>query len=181
MAPAAWIADDIAAARKDPAVQHIFLLGHKPAVVDTTLYTEDGDKIMNIAVIKSIWKAMDSNRVEAMLSAHSHQYDRLQPDPDMAYQVIAGNGGSRYEHKAKDDISRQFFGYSVIYIMKNGQVMLESRGRTMCYDEYMDPVPDTVLTTVRDRVNISWGTNNGTWNPGTMASAGKTKPCKKKK
>jgi hypothetical protein len=167
MAPANWIKEDIKAARKDPFVKHIFLLGHKPAIVSKPLYKNDGEKTMDMSVVNIIWPEMEKNQVEAMLSAHSHQYDRLQPDLNKSYQIIAGNGGSLYEHKAKDDSTRQFFGYSIVYIMKNGQVMLESKGRTMYYKNYMDPVPDTLQTTIRDTVNISWGTGAGTWVPGS--------------
>lgn len=165
MAPASWIVADIEAARKDPAVQHIFLLGHKPAIVSKNLYEYDGENIMDTGVIKTIWPAMEANNVEAMLSAHSHQYDRMQPDPFKTYQVIAGNGGSPYEHKAAEHNDRQFFGYTIVYVMKNQQVVVQSMGRSVPAANYLMSIPDTLPTTVRDQVNISWGTNAGTWSP----------------
>lgn len=166
MAPASWIVADIKAARQDPAVKHIFLLGHKPAVVMKPLYAFDGESTLDTSVVKAIWPVMDSNQVEAMLSAHSHQYDRLQPTPFGSYQIIAGNGGSPYEHKASKDPERQFFGYTIVYVMKNGQVLVQSMGRSVSHKHYLDPIPDSLCTTVRDTVNISWGTNAGTWVPG---------------
>jgi Calcineurin-like phosphoesterase len=166
MAPASWIAADIIAARKDPSVKHIFLLGHKPAVVNQPLYVPDGESTMDVSVVQAIWPVMDSNRVEAMLSAHSHQYDRLQPNANKSYQVIAGNGGSLYEHKAKNDSTRQFFGYTIVYVMNNGQVMLQSMGRSVPYNNYTESIPASLPTTIRDTVNISWGTNAGMWVPG---------------
>lgn len=165
MAPAAWIAADIDSARKDPSVQHIFLLGHKPAVVAKKLYSDDGEKTMDVSVVKTIWPAMDSNKVEAMLSAHSHQYNRIQPDSGMAYQIIAGNGGSPYEGEVAnpDSISHQFFGYTIVYVMKNGKVIIQSMGRTIPAKEYLRSLTSKDSTTVRDLVDISWGTNAGTY------------------
>jgi Calcineurin-like phosphoesterase len=165
MAPAAWIVADIEAARKDTSVQHIFLLGHKPAIVSENLYVYDGDKTMDTGVVRAIWPVMEANRVEAMLAAHSHQYDRLQPGPLKTYQVIAGNGGSPYEHKAAEHTDRQFFGYTIVYVMKNQQVIVQSMGRTVLAKDYINPIPDSLPTTIRDQVNISWGTNAGTWKP----------------
>jgi hypothetical protein len=165
MAPAAWIVADIQAARKDPSVQHIFLLGHKPAIVSENLYVYDSDKTMDTGVVSAIWPVMEANSVEAMLSAHSHQYDRLQPDSFKTYQVIAGNGGSPYEHKAAEHTDRQFFGYTIVYVMKNGQVIVQSMGRSVLAKDYLNSIPDSLPTTVRDQVNISWGTNAGTWSP----------------
>ncbi len=165
LAPSAWIVADILAARKDPSVKHIFLLGHKPAVVTKPLYVPDGESTMDVSVVQAIWPVMDSNQVEAMLSAHSHQYDRLQPTVSGSYQIIAGNGGSPYEHKAEKDTARQFFGYTIVYVMKNGQVQLQSMGRSVPYKNYLESVPASLPTTVRDNVNISWGTNGGTWIP----------------
>lgn len=166
MAPAAWIAADIATARKDTSVKHIFLLGHKPAVVMQPLYAYDGESTMDTSVVRTIWPVMDSNQVEAMLSAHSHQYDRLQPTPNGSYQIIAGNGGSPYEHKASKDPERQFFGYTIVYVMKNGQVLVQSMGRSVPAKHYLESIPDSLCTSIRDTVNISWGTNAGTWVPG---------------
>ncbi len=165
MAPASWIAADIVTARKDTSVKHIFLLGHKPALVNQPLYMPDGESTMDVSVVQTIWPVMDSNQVEAMLSAHSHQYDRIQPDSSMSYQIIAGNGGSIYEHKAENDPSRQFYGYTIVYVMKNGQVMLQSMGRSVPYKNYLESIPASLPTTIRDTVNITWGTNGGLWMP----------------
>lgn len=160
MAPAAWISADIVAARNNPSIKHIYLLGHKPAVVSDGLYQPGGESIMDMSVIKAIWPVMDSNKVEAMLSAHSHQYYRTQPDPKMSYQIIAGNGGSPYEGDIEHstDTTHQFFGYTIIYVMKNGNSILKTMGRTALPKTYSQPIPPGTPTTVRDIANISWGT-----------------------
>ncbi|MBL7730438.1 MAG: metallophosphoesterase [Chitinophagaceae bacterium] len=166
MAPAAWIVADIKAARKDTAVKHIFLMGHKPALVTEPLYTPDGDKTMDVSVVQALWPEMNKHQVEAMLSAHSHQYDRIQPISGGPYQVIAGNGGSPYEHKAEKDTSRQFFGYTIVYVMKNGQVRLQSMGRSVGHKKYLETLPPGLCTTIRDTANITWGTTDSLWIPG---------------
>jgi hypothetical protein len=166
MAPAAWINADILTARNDSTVvKHIFILGHKPAIVAEKLYKSEGESIMDVSVVKTIWPVMDSNRVEAMLSAHSHQYNRIQPDSGMAYQIIAGNGGSPYEGALQnpDSIAHQFFGYTIVYVMKNGSVIVQSMGRTVPYQDYLMSLTPADSTTVRDLVNISWGTKAGTY------------------
>lgn len=170
LAPAQWIVDDMTRARADKTVQHIFLLGHKPAVVSQPLYAYDGESTMDTSVVRIIWPQMIANGAEAMLSAHSHQYDRLQPVSGGPYQIIAGNGGSPYEHKASKDPDRQFFGYTIIYVMKNGQVLAQSMGRSVPASGYLESIPASLPTTMRDSVNISRGTNAGTWVPwtGTM-------------
>jgi hypothetical protein len=161
-APASWINSDILAARQNMANEHIFLLGHKPSYVDAPI--TDPAEFMDTNITNQIWPAMEQHNVEAMLSAHSHQYYRTQPHAFKSYQVIAGNAGSPYEkHLPKQD---QFFGYSVIYIMKNGQVLLRSMGRSVPKDEYLELLNDSTKTTVRDAADISWGTTAASWNAG---------------
>jgi hypothetical protein len=161
-APAAWIAADIAKARSNPKVEHIFLMGHKPSYVDAPMTAYD-DRL-DTSITATIWPAMENNHAEAMLSAHSHQYYRTQPNAGKSYQVIAGNGGSPYvRHIDKD---HQFFGYSVIYIMKNGKVIVRSMGRSVPAKSYLESLTDKDSTTIRDQVDISWGTNAPVWNDG---------------
>jgi len=160
-APADWIVSDLQNAGKDKSVKHIFLLGHKPCYVDDA---KGGDAVMDSQVTNKIWPAMESNKAEAMLSAHSHQYYRCQPHANKSYQVIAGNGGSPYESKL--DSAHQFYGYTIVYVMKNGQVLIKSMGRTVYDGNYMETLPPGLPTTVRDSVSISWGTTAPVWPSG---------------
>lgn len=152
--PNGWIQQDIINARQNPNTRHIFLLGHKPSYVGNSY----GDTRENIdsTLTNQLWPVMKSNQVEAMLSAHNHQYCRSQPT-DASYQIIAGNGGSPYTPTISEE--RQFFGYSVIHVMKNGQVHLQSLGRSIPMNNILEPIPDSVKTTVRDAADISWGTH----------------------
>lgn len=158
LAPAKWIAADIQAAKKQPDNKHVFVLGHKPCYVDDV---KEADDIMDTSVTNVVWPAMQQYQAEAMLSAHSHQYYRTQPAPNQTYQVIAGNGGSKYAGSLPDDL--KFYGYSVVYVMKNGKVLLRSMGRSVAKKDYLKTVPASVPTTTRDFVDISWGTTAPTW------------------
>lgn len=158
LAPANWIAADIQAAKKQPGTKHVFVLGHKPSYVDDV---KEPDEIMDTSVTNVVWPAMQQYQAEAMLSAHSHQYYRTQPTPNQTYQVIAGNGGSKYTGGLPKNL--QFYGYSIVYVMKNGKVLLRSMGRSVAKKDYLKTVPPSVPTTTRDFVDISWGTTAPTW------------------
>ncbi len=164
--PAKWIVSDMANARKDQSITHIFLLGHKPSYVDAKI--NEADDRMDSSMTKILWPAMEQNKAEAMLSAHSHQYYRCQPDPGKSYQVIAGNGGSPYEKHL--DKEHQFFGYTIVYIMKNGKVHIRSMGRSVDKKHYLETLPDSLQTTLRDKANISWGTTAKKWKAGKDTS-----------
>jgi hypothetical protein len=163
-APAAWIAADIQKASAKSSTQHIFLLGHKPSYVDAK--AKDVDAVMDTNITNIIWPAMERGKAEAMLSAHSHQYYRTQPHPNQSYQVIAGNGGSPYESKL--DSAHQFFGYTIVYVLKNNQVVIKSMGRTVDDGNYLETLPANLPTTTRDSVNISLGTTAPYWEDGKL-------------
>jgi hypothetical protein len=149
--PVAWVTADIAAARAKAATEHIFLLSHKPAYVD---HDHASDNVMDTMLRAQLWPAMISNRAEALLSAHSHQYYRTQPNGQPSFQVVAGNGGSPY---LKDlPTQNQFMGFSVVYVMKNGDLLLQSWGRDMPASNYLDSIPANVHTTLRDSANLRW-------------------------
>lgn len=163
-APASWIANDLQQAGSNSATKHIFLLGHKPSYVDAK--SKDADDRMDTAVTNIIWPAMEHNKAEAMLSAHSHQYYRCQPDQNKSYQVIAGNGGSPYESKL--DTAHQFFGYTIVYVLKNNHVVIKSMGRTVYDKHYLETLPSGLPTTTRDSVDISWGSSAPYWSDGKL-------------
>ena len=159
--PAQWIKEDIENARKDSSVDHIFLLGHKPAYVDAPRGAPD--ETIDTALVSVIWPVMESNVVEAMLSAHSHQYYREQPTGN-SYQIIAGNGGSPYVRDL--DSAHQFFGYTHISVMKSGKIILKSMGRNIPAANYLESIPVATKTTVKDSIDISWGSHAPTWPTG---------------
>jgi hypothetical protein len=147
-----WINADLQTAGNNPAIKNIFLMGHKPIVTvkNGYLQNETGEHVVDASVRNSLWPMMN-NYLTAELSAHVHDYLRFQPDSANFYQVIAGNGGSKG--------SATFYGYSIIYVMKNGSVVLKSMGRG--YKHYMDPLnPVKYPTLTQDSVNLSHGSNS---------------------
>ena len=156
--PADWIAADIAQARANGA-EHIFLMGHKPSYIDKSLAKTD--KRIDTTLTNIVWPVMEANQAEAMLSAHSHQYWRSQPNANSSYQIVAGNGGSPYTSHLTP--AEQFFGYTQVRIMSSGKVLLTSHGRDIPADNYLETIPDSVHTTVKDSIDISWGTSAAPW------------------
>lgn len=132
--------------KADKAIEHIFVLGHKPYYVSGKSCT--GHKGLPEGPV--LWPAFNAVGVVAMLSAHEHDYQRWQLPADTGtYQIIAGNGGSQGEAK--------FFGYSVINILKSGKVELVSRGFTKQHHYYRIPYP--INFTTRDSTILTWSKN----------------------
>lgn len=149
MIPTQWVIDKVDQYKADTAIEHIFVLGHKPYYLDGVGNTGHG----GLPEGPTIWPKFQDAGVVAMLSAHLHDYQRWQPINDSlgggTYQVIAGNGGSKG--------SAPFFGYSTIDIMSSGNVRLNSVG--FCIgDPYTAPVPGN-LTTSRDSTLLTWAKN----------------------
>lgn len=146
-----WIQQKIEAYRTDPAVDHIFVLGHKPAYFDGKFHHghsgfPDSDKL---------WSVLRKNNVSAMLSAHKHCYYRGQPHGDSTYQVVAGNGGSSFNGAQEPP---EYFGYSVIHVYANQAPRFESIGFTPGTN-YNDPIPAGNFSAVRDSTTLVMSAN----------------------
>lgn len=143
--PADWIVEKVESYRKDDNIEHIFVLGHKPYYVSGKPETgHDG-----LPEGPFLWPKLNQNHVVAMLSAHLHDYQRMQPGGKGTYQVIAGNSGSPG--------SAKFFGYSKIDIMLDGSVELTSMGFDIG-EPYFKAVPQNP-STVRDYTELTWESN----------------------
>ncbi|MDY8135799.1 metallophosphoesterase family protein [Aquimarina sp. 2201CG5-10] len=143
--PTQWIINKIKEYRKDSNIDHVFVLGHKPYYVNGK--PETGHKGFPEGPI--LWPELQNSEVIAMLSAHVHDYERMQPEGKGTYQIIAGNAGS--------DGPAKFFGYSVINILNNGEVQLISRGFDKGKPYYKD-VPNNLFK-VRDSTILTWAKN----------------------
>ncbi|MFI5201390.1 MAG: metallophosphoesterase family protein [Candidatus Kapaibacterium sp.] len=148
--PAHWVAEDLAKARKDGA-KHIFALGHKPAFgFDGAMGLAGGNR-------SDFWAAMEANHADAMLASHFHVYSRFQPHPGKTWMIVSGDGGSPLEDNLRPD--QQFFGFTVVSILKSGRVIEKTYGRNIPPGPrgYAAPDPaDKYPTTVRDSADISW-------------------------
>ena len=148
-APYNWINAKVAEYKADASIEHIFVLGHKPYYVNCQPDTGHG----GFADGPEIWPTLEANHVEAMLSAHMHHYQRCQPGDTGTYQIIAGNGGT--------DDNTLFFGYSLIHIMDNGEVQLESRG-FKTGTPYYSTEPNEPWE-VKDSTTLTWTANGNPW------------------
>ena len=143
--PTQWVIDKVAAYQKDPSIAHVFVLGHKPYYISGK--PETGHAGLPAGPI--LWPKLNEHHVAAMLSAHLHDYQRMQPGNEGTYQIIAGNAGSKG--------SATFFGYSTINILSNGKIQLISKG----FDKgnpYYFAVPENP-TVIRDSTTLSWSKN----------------------
>jgi len=143
--PTDWIVAKVQEYQQDPNIDHIFVLGHKPYYVSGKPETgHDG-----LPEGPVLWPKLNEAHVVAMLSAHVHDYQRVQPEDQGTYQVVAGNGGSKG--------TATFFGYSVVHITKGQEPLLISRGYDIG-DPYYAAVPQNPFTT-RDSTLLSWTKN----------------------
>ncbi|CAM1358985.1 metallophosphoesterase family protein [Tenacibaculum xiamenense] len=143
--PTQWIVNKVKEYKDNPSIDHVFVLGHKPYYVSGKPKT--GHKGLPEGPI--LWPKLEENHVVAMLSAHLHDYQRMQPGGKGTYQIIAGNAGSPGEAK--------FFGYSKIDILNNGEVKLTSMGYNIG-NPYYKAVPENP-STLRDSTTLTWEAN----------------------
>ena len=153
--PSHWIAGDVAAAHSNPAIKHIFAIAHKPAYAwDYKMPGGKNDGLDTFHVNRDMmWKAFDENNVDAMIVAHNHVYSAFRPT-NKTWMVVAGNGGSKLEKNA--DSTKQFYGFTLIQVLKSGNVIEKSYGRNFG-NSYLDSSSvATYPTTLRDSNLISW-------------------------
>ena len=146
--PIGWVNKKIVAYKNDPAVKHIFTLGHRPYYVNGSVPPGNHAGLPNAT---SFWDAMTKNDVIAYLAAHKHDYQRYQPGDTSTTQIIAGNAGS-------PNGMAKFFGYSQIHIYKSGKVQLVSRGYCVP-NNYLDPNMSSSMK-VRDSTYLSLDGNS---------------------
>ncbi|WP_299681322.1 metallophosphoesterase [uncultured Dokdonia sp.] len=162
--PVSWVNNQVEAYKKDSAIDHIFVLGHRPYYVNGQPDTTHG----GLPQGGQLWPTFEKNGVVAMLSAHQHNYERSQPINNTlgggTYQIVAGHGGSVNNRHVSH--SPPFFGYSLITVMSDGSVELDTRGYCTG-DTYLTPVSSNPMTS-RDKTTLTWAKNPNTFtNPYT--------------
>lgn len=147
--PYAWVKAQVAKYKADPSIEHIFVMGHRPFYVECVRDTTH-QGMRDAAQSSPVWQSFEDNDVASMLSAHVHQYQRMQPN-QKTYQLIAGNGGSPVHHHTPP----AFFGYTRINVYASGRIEMLSEG-------YDAPTPyfDTVTNpdwSIRDSLfDMNW-------------------------
>lgn len=133
--PLQWLAAQLRGAQNDPAIQHVFVMGHKPIVSPDT---EDGsiraDQATDLyALLNDPGGDGSTGKVRAYMSAHAHEWKY---SPSLAMkdgnagkvpQIVAGNGGSPPDKNWRGD--NAYFGYTLISVMQSGAITAQSLGR----------------------------------------------------
>ena len=155
IAPYFWVNNDVTIARQASSTRHIFVIGHMPAYPSPITPT-DG-LIMHPYQRNMFWNALKNNRAEAMFAAHNHNWDTVHYNYNQpalsTWQIVAGNGGSAISN----GWNAPYYGYTVVNVYTNGQVIVESYGRNINPNTYTTAIP-SVPTTLHSVANITWPT-----------------------
>lgn len=147
--PYNWVKKQVAAYRADKSVEHIFVMGHRPFYVNCARDTTH-QGMRDSTRSNPVWRSFQDNKVASMLSAHVHQYQRMQP-LSKTYQLIAGNGGSPLHGVTPPT----YFGYTRINVWASGRIEMISEG----YDAptpYYTAVPNPKWS-IRDSLHdMNW-------------------------
>lgn len=118
-----WVKQQVQKYRSDQSIDHIFVMGHRPFYVSCQRETSGKSGIAYPEDSDPVWQSFENNEVASMLSAHMHEYQRMQPNKK-TYQLIAGNGGSELNSGAT------FFGYTRVNVYASGRIEMISEGYT---------------------------------------------------
>lgn len=132
--PVSWAKKDIAdAARRGKT---IFVVGHRNLVDPTTTTGDSPINRKQAADLVTFIKAQD--RVAGYLCAHVHAHEILQIPGTKAFQVVAGNGGSKLEDDWNPPEGRSF-GFDVVSLHMSGSLTVEQYSRPESND--LQPAP----------------------------------------
>jgi hypothetical protein len=116
-----WIEQDILRAQRDRRIRSIFVLGHKPIIAPVVAAGPDS-AIVNPLGFQLAMLLNRNPKVMAYLAAHAHAWEigRL-GGPRSAWQVIAGNGGSRLESRWNPP-GGPYYGFTLVRVYESGRV-----------------------------------------------------------
>jgi calcineurin-like phosphoesterase family protein len=130
--PLHWLEKKLSEGQESPDIEHIFVMGHKPLVMPDMMawIVREEERQPAIDLLNA------HSKVRAFLTSHYHFWDyRLMPGG--LPQIIAGNGGSPLKGPFLEP-GNGYFGYTLVEILANGDIVVESWGR---------PVPDPYSST----------------------------------
>jgi hypothetical protein len=159
--PVHWIADDLAVARQDRSIRHIFAFGHKPAFTPSDA-TPDCSLDSNPSVRNVFWDELNGANATAYLVSHAHLYNRSRPasptEPGVVktWQVVAGNGGSPVDKMWAESGAIPYYGYALVSVTNDGRTLLTGYGRDFDLSNYIAPSPaQQYPTTVHDSADLT--------------------------
>lgn len=160
--PFRWVKEDLEKAQRNPRVQEIFVVGHKPVVPPANFKDAGPFDSLHEDVAEPFRQLLVRNtKVVAYLCSHAHLWhvDSLADHAaagDVAtrpLQVVAGNGGVEFEKfwKPQEEAGAQwlpgekkgpFFGFTLFKVFASGKVTYNSWQRERpepYYGAYGDP------------------------------------------
>jgi hypothetical protein len=152
--PLNWLHADLAAASSDPHLKHTFVLGHKQAFSPADSSSEEALD-SNPDLRNQFWDELNSNGVGYYLVAHAHLWHFSIPVSPISMlqhtvQIIAGNGGSKEDPVWEAAGKPFYYGFTVVQVLKNGEVVMKSYGRNFDPTNYLAPSPPAMFpTTIR--------------------------------
>jgi len=152
--PINWIHQDLAAAAGDAHLKHTFVLAHKQAF---TPGNADSEQALdsNPDLRNQFWDELNNAGVGYYLVAHAHLWHASQPVSPISMlqhtvQIIAGNGGSKPDPLWVKAGENFYYGFTVVQVLKNGEVVMKSYGRDFDKSNYLAPSPPSLFpTTIR--------------------------------
>lgn len=156
--PLQWLAAQLRGAQADPAVQHVFVMGHKPIVSPAT---GDGgiraDQAADLyALLNNPGGDGSTGKVRAYLSAHAHEWKYSASlalkdgSAGKIPQIVAGNGGSPPAKNWRGDAA--YFGYTLVAVMQSGAITAQSLGRKIPAPYYAQAATPTTVRATHDIV-----------------------------
>jgi hypothetical protein len=160
--PLNWLHQDLAAAADDPHLKHTFVMGHKQAFSPPNSNSEQALD-SNPDNRNQFWDELNSAGVGYYLVAHAHLWHFSTPVSPISMlqhtvQIIAGNGGSKEDPKWEAAGKPFYYGFTLVQVLKNGEVVMKSYGRDFDPTNYLAPsLPSLFPTTIRRTLDFSVG------------------------
>jgi hypothetical protein len=131
--PIHWIEKELAKAEADPAVAHVFVLGHRPLVAPTWTAGEDEMPVIDSQQYPFATKLSDDmkacSKVRAYMCGHIHCQDMTRlGDGTGVMQIITGSSGSPLDPQWSPS-GGTYFGFRLIKIYAGGGVGVVSYTR----------------------------------------------------
>ncbi len=160
--PLNWLHQDLAAAAGVPKLKHTFVMAHKQAFTPANANSEQALD-SNPDLRNQFWDELNNNGVGYYLVAHAHLWHESRPVSPISLlqhtvQIIAGNGGSKPDPLWVASGETFYYGFTLVQVLKNGEVVMKSYGREFDQADYLAPSPPALFpTTIRKTLMFAPG------------------------
>jgi hypothetical protein len=160
--PLNWLHQDLADAAGDSHLKHTFVMAHKQAFTPANANSEQALD-SNPDLRNQFWDELNNAGVGYYLVAHAHLWHESRPVSPLSMlqhtvQIIAGNGGSKPDPLWVASGETFYYGFTVVQVLKNGEVVMKSYGRDFDTTNYLAPSPPSLFpTTIRRTLTFPLG------------------------